>query len=111
MKIHVEITNSEMDSLKKMLRAALKAAKKAGLDMDVDIATQVENVANQFKNGVLDKSWDPFVVWNALDSITAVIEHVGAWLIQTLKMVKGLGKITAKYDKRIKQYIEYTKNM
>ena len=111
MKIRVEITNSEMDSLKKMLRAALKCAKKAGLDMDVDITTQVESVSNQFTNGVLDKSFDPFVVWNALDSITAVIEHIGVWVIQTLKMVKGLGKITKKYDKRIKDYLESTKNM
>ena len=111
MKIRVEITNSEMDSLKKMLRAALKCAKKAGLDMDVDITTQVESVSNQFKNGVLDKSFDPFVVWNTLDGITAVIDHIGVWVIQTLKMVKGLGKITKKYDKRIKYYLESTKNM
>ena len=110
MKITVELDINEMDSLKKMLSAALKCAKKAGLDMDVDITTQVESVSNQFTNGVLNKQFDSFVVWTALDGITAVIEHIGVWVIQTLKMVKGLGKITKKYDKRIKDYLEHTKD-
>lgn len=111
MKITVELDRNEMDSFKKMLRASLKCAKKAGLDMDISINKQVESVVNLFHNGVLNKEFDSFIVWTALDGITAMIEHFGVWVIQTLRMIKGLNKIASKYDKRIKDYMENTKNM
>lgn len=111
MKIRVEIDKNEMDSIKKMLRALLKCAKKSGLEMDISINKQVESVANLFHNGVLTKEFDSFVVWTAIDCITAIVDHFGVWAFQTLRMIKGLNKITAKYDKRIKQYLESTKNM
>ena len=111
MKLSIELNSNERDSLKKLLRAALKAAKNAGLDMDVSVSKQVNSVDNLFAHGPLNKEFDSFIVWTALDGITAVIEHFGVWVIQTMRMIKGLGKITAKYDKRIKAYMEYTKNM
>ena len=111
MKIAIELDVNERDSLRKMLRAALKAAKNAGLDMDISISKQVDSVDNLFAHGPLNKKFDSFVVWTALDGITAMIEQFGVWAIQTIRMIKGLNKITAKYDKRIKQYLESTKNM
>lgn len=111
MKIRIELDNNEMDSLKKMVRASLKCAKKAGLDMNISINKQVDNVSKLFVNGVLDKKFDSFIVWTAFDGITAMIEHFGVWVIQTLRMIKGLNKIASKYDKRIKDYMENTKNM
>ena len=111
MKISVELDMNERDSLKKMVRAALKAAKNAGLDMDISVSKQVESVDNLFAHGALNKEFDSFVVWTALDGITAMIEQFGTWIIQTIRMIKGLGRIANKYDKRIKKYLEYTKNM
>lgn len=110
MKIRVELDVNEMDSLKKLVRTALKCAKSAGLDMDISISKQVENVS-MFVNGILEKEFDSFVVWTSFDGLTAIIDRFGVWAIQTLRMVKDLGKITAKYDRRIKYYLEYTKNM
>ena len=111
MKINVELDVNERDSLRKMLRAALKAAKNAGLDMDISISKQVDSVDNLFAHGPLNKQFDSFIVWTSLDGLTAIIDHFGVWVFQTLRMIKGLNKITAKYDKRIKRYLEYTKNM
>ena len=42
MKIAIELDVNERDSLRKMVRAALKAAKNAGLDMDISISKQVD---------------------------------------------------------------------
>lgn len=111
MKIAIELDMNERDSLKKTVRAALKAAKNAGLDMDISVSKQVESVDNLFAHGALNKEFDSFIVWTALDGITAMIEHFGVWVIQTLRMIKGLNKIASKYDKRIKNYMENTKNM
>ena len=111
MKISVELDVNERDSLKKMVRAALKCAKNAGLDMDISISKQVNSVDNLFAHGPLTRQFDSFVVWTALDGITAMIEQFGVWAIQTIRMIKGLGRIANKYDKRIKDYLEHTKNM
>ena len=111
MKISVELDMNERDSLKKMLRAALKAAKNAGLDMDISVSKQVDSVDNLFAHGPLNKQLDSFVVWTAIDGLTAMIDQFGTWIIQTIRMIKGLGRIANKYDKRIKKYLEYTKNM
>lgn len=111
MKISVELDMNERDSLKKMLRAALKAAKNAGLDMDISVSKQVDSVDNLFAHGPLNKKLDSFVVWTAIDGLTAMIDRFGVWAIQTLRMVKDLGKIANKYDRRIKVYLEHTKNM
>ena len=111
MKIRVELDSNEMDSFKKLLRALLKCAKNAGLDMDISISKQVKSVTDHFENGILDKNVDSFVTWTAIDCITAIVDHFGVWAFQTIRMIKGLGKITSKYDKRIKKYLEYTKNM
>lgn len=110
MKIRIELDANEMDSFKKMIRTALKCAKSAGLDMDISINKQVENVSNLFDHGVLDKKFDSFIVWTSLDGLTAIIDRFGVWAIQTLRMVKDLGKITKKYDRRIKDYLEHTKD-
>ena len=110
MKIAIELNNNELDSLKKLVRTALKCAKKSGLDMDVSINKQVESVANLFHNGVLDKEFDSFVVWTAIDGITAMVDHVGVWVIQTIRMIKGIDRIADKYDRRIKDYLEHTKD-
>lgn len=111
MKIAIELDVNERDSLRKLVRAALKAAKNAGLDMDISISKQVDSVDNLFAHGPLNKQFDSFVVWTALDGLTAIIDRFGVWAIQTLRMVKDLGKITKKYDRRIKYYLESTKNM
>ena len=110
MKIYVELDNNELDSLKKLVKAALKCAKKAGLDMDLSINTQVENVSKLFVNGILEKKFDSFVTWTAIDGITAMVDHVGVWVIQTIRMIKGIDRIADKYDKRIKDYLEHTKD-
>lgn len=110
MKIAIELDMNERDSLKKMVRAALKAAKNAGLDMDVSVSKQVDSVDNLFAHGPLNKQFDSFVVWTALDGITAMIDQFGTWIIQTIRMIKGFGRIADKYDKRIKDYLEHTKN-
>ena len=111
MKIRVEIDKNEMDSLKKLLRALLKCAKNSGLDMDVSVSKQVKSVTDQFVDGVLDKHFDSFVTWTAIDCITAIVDHFGVWVFQTIRMIKGLNKIVNKYDTRIKEYLEHTKNM
>ena len=110
MKIAIELDVNERDSLRKLVRAALKAAKNAGLDMDISISKQVDSVDNLFSHGPLNKQFDSFVVWTALDGITAMIEQFGVWAIQTIRMIKGLGRIANKYDKRIKYYLEHTKD-
>ena len=110
MKFSIELNNNERDSLKKLLRAALKAAKNAGLDMDLSVSKQVKSVDNLFAHGPLNKEFDSFIVCTALDGITAMIEQFGTWIIQTLRMIKGLGRIADKYDKRIKDYLEHTKD-
>ena len=111
MKLSIELNSNERDSLKKLLRAALKAAKNAGLDMDVSVSKQVDSVDNLFAHGALNKEFDSFIVWTVLDGITAMIEQFGVWAIQTVRMIKGLGRIANKYDQRIKLYMEHTKNM
>lgn len=110
MKIAIELDVNERDSLKKMVRAALKAAKNAGLDMDLSISKQVDSVDNLFAHGPLNTQFDSFVVWTAIDGLTAMIDQFGTWIIQTLRMIKGLGRIADKYDKRIKDYLEHTKD-
>ena len=110
MKIRVELDVNEMDSLKKLVRTALKCAKSAGLNMDISINKQVENVSKLFDGGILEKEFDSFVVCTSLDGLTAMTDRFGVWAIQTLRMVKDLGKIANKYDRRIKNYLEHTKD-
>ena len=78
--------------------------------MDISINKQVENVSKLFDGGILEKEFDSFVVWTSLDGLTAMIDQFGTWIIQTLRMIKGLGRIADKYDQRIKDYLEHTKD-
>ena len=105
MKIQITFDNNELSAFKEMLRVALHCAEKGGLKMDKPIDEQMEEVSKAFSYGEFTKEFDSFLVVNCFDGIAAVLHRVGAWLVQTMEMVKDLGQINQEYDKRMKAYL------
>lgn len=105
MKIRIELSDNELSSFKEMIRVALHCAEKGGLKMEKSVDDQMEEVSHAFSYGEFTKEFDSFLVVNCFDGVAAVLHRVGAWMVQTLEMVKDLGQIDQEYDKRMKAYL------
>ena len=105
MKIRIELSDNELSSFKEMVRVTLNCVEKSGLKMDKTIDEQMEEVSKAFSYGEFETKLDEFLVVNCFDGVAAVLHRVGAWMVQTLEMVKDLGQIDQEYDKRMKAYL------
>ena len=105
MRIQIEFDFNEMVLFKEMVHTALKCAAKGGLKMAKPIDDQMEEVSKFVGDGVVEKEFDPFLVVNAFEGITEVLDRIGTWLAQTLEMAKDLAKIDETYDKYMKEYL------
>ena len=105
MKIRIEFDFNENVMFKEMVHTALKCAAKGGLKMSKPIDDQMEEVSKFVGDGVVEKEFDSFLVVNAFEGITEVLDRIGTWLAQTLEMAKDLAKIDKVYDKYMKEYL------
>ena len=109
MKIRIELSDSELSSFKEMTCVALGCIEKSGLKMGKSVDDQMEEISNAFSYGEFETKLDEFLVINCFDGIAAVLHRVGAWLVQTMEMVKDLGQIDQEYDKRMRAYLDSKK--
>ena len=110
MKIRIEFDFNEAVMFKEMIDTALKCAAKGGLKMEKSIDDQMEEVDKFVGDGVVEKEFDSFLVVNAFEGITEVLDRIGVWAAQTLEMAKDLAKIDKVYDKYMKEYLDSKKN-